>query len=101
MKSVDYKKRSRVRKVYADNPNYSIYTISEITGVSSSQVADYLSNNDLYLTPSFSEANIYFLFTSILEKKIITDIDKNVQNGFQFSQKEKDFIKSFGLTFKY
>jgi hypothetical protein len=95
----NYRKRKEVRQVFIDNPNLSIYSISEIVGLSPTQVSEYLNNDSLYLTASLSESNLYFLFTSILEKRVVTDPFKNVRNGYQFSQKEKDFLRSYGFNF--
>jgi hypothetical protein len=95
----NYRKRKEVRQVFIDNPNLSIYSISEIVGLKPTQVAEYLNNDSLYLTASLNESNLYFLFTSILEKRVVTDPFKNVRNGYHFSQKEKDFLRSYGFNF--
>lgn len=98
--NTNYRLRLKVRKSFVSNPNQSIYSIAKDFNISPNYVSELLENKELDVVKSLTESNVYFLFTEILEKKILTTPENIILNGFDFSQKEKDYLKTFGFKFR-
>ena len=90
-------KVKKIRTLYLQNPNLSIYDIAKIENVTPSTVASHLDNKDFSITKSLTQSNVYYLFTNLLEKEIITDNQNVMQNCNFFTAGEKDYIKKFGI----
>lgn len=90
---------SKVRKYFLANPNETLQNIAERFNVSKRTINEYLSNKlDLNITKSLSNANLYFLFNNITERKICTENDGlTVINTSDFIFEEKRYLRSFGL----
>jgi len=90
---------SKVRKYFLNNPNDTLDEIAERFNISKSTASVYLTNkDDLNIVKSLNEANLYFLFNNITERKICTEKDgRTIVNSYDFNFEEKRYMKSFGL----
>jgi hypothetical protein len=90
----------RVKDMHLQNPFLSITEISEKLGCSYLTVCGYLEHKDNYkLVKGLNIENEYFLFTDVLEKKIISTPDKKIENGFEFNANEKTYLRGYGFKF--
>jgi len=92
-------KISAIRKWFFKNPNDTLEQISERFNIPKSTVQNYLTNkDDLNIVISLNEANLYFLFNNLTERKICTENDGlTIINTSYFNYEEKRYMKSFGL----
>jgi len=90
---------SRVRKYFFNNPDKTLDEIAERFNICKSTASVYLTNkDDLNIVKSLNEANLYFLFNNITERKICTENDgRTIINAYDFNHDEKRYMKSFGL----
>lgn len=95
---ISYRLRKKVREYFLENSNLSVEKIAKNLNISETSCGMALEQDDFYITSSLCEANLYFLFNDIQEKKIITDENKNIINYQDFSDKEKKYLK--GWCFK-
>jgi hypothetical protein len=51
----------------------------------------------IFVVASECEENLYFVFNGINERKLHTDFDKFVLNGYHFNQAEKEQIRKLGF----
>lgn len=100
-KPKDYYLISKVRKYFLKDTNLTLEEIANHFNISESQVSVYLTNEDnLNIVKSLNEANLYFLFNNLTERKIHTENDGiTIINNYDFNANEKIFIQSFGLKF--
>jgi hypothetical protein len=96
---VNTKGIKKIRDYFLKNPNKTIQEISNELGYSKSWVGEVLDNKEYNIIPSLNTENLYFLFGSILEKSVKTDPYKLVINSFDFNEKEKTFLRSYGFKF--
>ena len=92
--------KKRVRNYFLENPNLSVVKIAEALKLDKSVCYFALERNEFHIMASLSEANLYFLFNEFQEKKVITDPEKNIKNGVDFSEAEKVFLRSWGFKFQ-
>lgn len=82
------------------NSALSLKEISEELNCSYTYVCDVLNYKDNFnLVKGLNNENEYFLFTDILEKKLITTPEKRILNGYDFNNNEKVYLKGFGFKF--
>ncbi len=93
-------KISAVRKWFFKNPNHTLEQIAERFKLAKSTISEYLTNKeDLNVVKSLNEANLYFLFNNLTERKICTENDGvTIINTSDFSFEDKRYLKSFGLN---
>ncbi len=96
----NHMKISAVRKWFFKNPNDTLEQIAERFNLAKSTISEYLTNkDDLNVVKSLNEANLYFLFNSLTERKICTENDGvTIINTSDFSFEDKRYLKSFGLN---
>lgn len=90
---------SKVRKHFLNNPNDTLEDISNKFNLTKSTVGSYLTNKDnLNIVPSLNESNLYFLFSNIMERKIVTETNgRTITNSYDFNFEDKTFMSSFGF----
>ena len=91
--------KKRVRAYFLENSNLTTLEIANNLKLNVTNVNLALDSVDYKVVSSLIEANTYFLFTDFLEKKIITTPDKYVENGIDFNEKEKAFLRGWGFKF--
>ena len=91
--------KKRVRAYFLENPNLTMREMAKNLKLDVSSVGFALDSIDYKIVSSLTESNTYFLFTDFLEKKVITDPYKIVQNGYDFNDKERVFLKGWGFKF--
>jgi hypothetical protein len=97
--SISTSTKKRVRAYFLENSNLTMREIAYNLKLDPSTIGFALDSIDFHIVSSLNESNIYFLFNDFQEKKVITDPYKNIQNGFEFNQKEKVFLKGWGFKF--
>lgn len=92
--------KSRVRKYFLNNPNNSLEELSNKFELPKSTIQGYLTNKEeLNIVASQNESNLYFLFSNLMERKIVTENDgRTIINSFDFNFNEKIFMRSFGFV---
>lgn len=92
--------KKRVRAYFLENSNLTMREIAKNMNLDVSTIGFALDSVDYKVVSSLIEANTYFLFTDFLEKKVITTPEKHVENGIDFSEKEKVFLRGWGFKFQ-
>lgn len=90
---------AKIRKFFLENSDLTLEQIAKELNIDKSTVQIALSNENLSVVASEHEGNVYFLFTDFLEKKIVTDSEKNVKNTPDFNYYEKTFLAGYGFKF--
>ena len=91
--------KKRVRSYFLENPNLSVVKIAEALKLDKYVCYLALDRKEFHITASLLEANLYFLFNEFQEKKITATPDRIIKNGFDFSEAEKIFLRSWGFKF--
>lgn len=89
----------KVRDYFLNNPNKTLQEIADDLNECKSVVSEILSITDYFILPILNEENTFFLFSELFEKKILTDPYKIIKNGYDFSEKEKTFLRGYGFKF--
>ena len=90
---------AKIRKCFLENSDYTLEMIAAKLSIDKSTVQIALSHENLNVVASKHEANVYFLFTDFLEKRIETDLEKKVKNTPDFNDYEKTFLRGYGFRF--
>ncbi len=90
---------AKIRKCFLENSDYTLEMIAAKLSIDKSTVQFALSHENLNVVASKHEANVYFLFTDFLEKRIETDLKKKVKNTPDFNDYEKTFLRGYGFRF--
>jgi hypothetical protein len=90
----------RIKDLHLQNFSLTPIEISEILNCSYTHVCECLDyKHDYKIVKGLCVENEYFLFTDILEKKIITDSEKTIKNGYDFNNNEKVYLRGYGFKF--
>jgi hypothetical protein len=94
--------RAEIAKFAKENPDVSNSWLAIMFGKSDTTIRKILTearNNEIpiFVVPSYCEENLFFVFDSISERKLHTDSENVVLNGYHFNQAEKEQIRKLGF----